>query len=116
MKVLDWINDWVALWPADVKSGGESIRTAAKYCVNKMVKFCRDNPQYDKDCIFAATRHYLQQKRAADWFGVRRATYFIGKLGVGSDLEAYCEQVTSPRKEKEAFNPPIEYDPLSDYI
>jgi hypothetical protein len=114
MKVDLWFDDWIALWPAEVKSGGESIRTQAKYCINKMVKFCKDHPQYDKERIFAATKLYLEQKRQADWFGVRRATYFISKQGAGSDLEVYCAEVDKP-----AVPPPInnnEYDPLSDYI
>lgn len=121
MKVEEWIDEWTALWPAEVKSGGESIQTKAKYTVNKMVKWCKKHPQYDKDTIFAATKLYISERRAENYFGIRRAIYFIDKLGVGSALEDFCEKIMenlSNKMIKGANNimPPPEYNPINDFI
>ncbi len=107
-----WIEEWLLLWPADVKSGGETVRTPAKHCINKMVKWCKQYPQYDKSAIFAATKAYLADRKAENYFGIRRATYFIDKLGIGSGLAAWCVQLAKPLQIDEV----PEYQPINDFI
>lgn len=108
-----WIEEWLGLWPEEVKSGGESVRTKAKYCVKKMEKFVKEHPAYTKDAIFAATVLYLTERKRADWFAIRRATYFIDKQGVGSLLADFCEKIQHPPNIEE---PDPEYDPIKDFI
>lgn len=117
MNPTDWIEEWLLLWPEHIKSGGESVRTKAKYCVNKMVKWCKQHPQYDKDAIFAATKLYLAERQADNYFGIRRATYFIDKLGIGSGLEDYCERLTKAKEYPVTPTDAIpEYNPINDFI
>lgn len=113
MKASEWIEEWLLLFPAEVKSGDESIRTKSKYCVNKLQKFCDTHKQYNKGIIFAATRRYLEDREREGWRFTRRATYFISKVGYESLLESYCERVTQPL-------PPLhdvpDYSPSDDFI
>lgn len=81
MKVQDWIDEWVALYPKNIYWNGHPLRTPAKYCVNKMQKLCKNNPNYTKDIIFAATKLYLKEREAKNWEYTKQATYFISKIG-----------------------------------
>lgn len=118
MNPSEWIEEWLLLWPAEIKSGGETIRSKAKYCVNKMIKWCKQHPQYDKNAIFAATKAYLAERKAENYFGVRRAMYFIDKQGAGSTLETYCEDMKKhkqyPVTTEQSFSK--EYEPIKDFI
>lgn len=115
MQVKDWIEEWLLVWPLDVQSGGETVRSKAEYCVKKMQKLCDKHPNYTKSTIFTATRNYLREMAANNWFGIRRAMYFIDKLGVGSALEAYCDKVLNASAPLSADVIP-EYNPMDDYI
>lgn len=93
-----WIEDWCALYPADAEFNGRKLRSKPKDCINKMVKFCKDNPLYTKSIIFAATQLYLNEQEAKDWAYTKQATYFISKMGQPSLLEEYCEKVKDAEK------------------
>lgn len=114
--VEQWIEEWLALWPKEIKSGGESIRTQPKYCVNKMQKFCEEHPLYTKDVIFAATKLYLIDRRANGWFGVRRAMYFIHKQNVGSALAEFCERAMAPPPAPTDLPDIEDINPMNDFI
>ena len=93
-----WIENWCALYPADAEFNGRRLRSKPKDCLNKMIKFCKDNPLYTKNIIFAATQLYLQEQEAKDWQYTKQATYFISKMGQPSLLEEYCEKVKQDNK------------------
>lgn len=98
MKPQDWIEEWLELWPADKEFNGYKFKSKAKDCVNKMVKFCKDNPAYTKEVIFAATQMYLKQQEQKNWEYTKQATYFISKLGEPSVLEAFCIKIINGQK------------------
>lgn len=114
-KVNNWIEEWLALWPKEIKSGGETIQSPSKWCVNKMQKLVDNNPVYTKQLIFAATQLYLKERERDNYFSVKRATYFIDKLGQGSTLQTYCEQLLKER-EPTLENEIPEYNPINDFI
>ena len=109
-----WLDEWLELWPKEIQNGGMAIKSPAKYCVNKIIKFCKDYPQYTKDVIFAATKRYLQERKAENYTFTKRATYFINKLGEESVLEAYCQKIlhNEPKQQEKNF----EYNPINDFI
>lgn len=88
-----WIEDWCSLYPADAEFNGRKLRSKPKDCLNKMIKFCKDNPNYTKSIIFAATTLYLEEQEEKDWAYTKQATYFISKIGQPSLLEEYCEKI-----------------------
>lgn len=91
--VKSWINEWCDLWPEGVVWNNVPIKSKPEECVNRMVKFCKDNPLYKKDTIFAATEAYLEEKEADDWNFTRRSNYFIDKRGEASLLEIFCNKI-----------------------
>jgi hypothetical protein len=94
-NVKDWIDDWCNLWP-DVQFNGYKLKSKPKECLNKMIKFCKENKNnYTKDTIFAATTLYLNQQEQKNWEYTKVSTYFISKVGQPSLLEAFCERVNS---------------------
>jgi hypothetical protein len=116
-KTSEWIQEWLALWPADVESGGQSIRSKPEQCVNKMQKLCKSDAALTKEVIFAATKLYLQERAENAYAYTKRATYFIHKLTEGSLLQTYCEKILSAGRQPQ----PLEgetptYNPIDDYI
>lgn len=91
-ELTELVQQWVLLFPEDVRWNGVAIRSEPEDCVNKMQKFIKQYPAYTKDIIFAATKAYLLQQEAKNWEYTRRACYFIDKQGVGSLLAQYCRQ------------------------
>jgi hypothetical protein len=85
---LDWISEWIALWPEGVKSGGYYIRSNESSIISKMKAFI-DNYDYSPEIIIDSTRAYLQEMVHKGYKGVQCAHYFIEK-NKQSNLEAYC--------------------------
>ena len=90
--VNDWIDEWLSLFPANVKSGGKLLRSDKKSCLAKMKTFVRSY-KYDKNTIIMATHDYLKERKREDYAYTRTAIYFIDKKGEGSDLAAWCEKI-----------------------
>lgn len=107
-EIRDFIQEWVDLYPVNIEFAGYNLKSPAKDCVNKMIKFCKDNPTFTKDLIFAATKHYLQEQEVKDWQYTKRATYFISKLGEPSLLESYCTRIIEQGSKPKANLPPIQ--------
>lgn len=112
-EVEQFIDEWHALFPkgTEVSTSGY-LRGKPKDCVNKMVKFCKENPNYTKDTIFAATNMYLAEKKSVGYSYLSRPYYFIHKLERGSMLEEYCEKVLAGAK-------PIikkDYESVNDFL
>lgn len=89
--VRTWIDEWCALFPAGIKSGGKMLRSHPTDCLAKMTRFVKKY-KYDRDLIFFSTREYLKDRALDDYNFTRCATYFIDKLGVGSTLAEWCEK------------------------
>lgn len=110
----DWLEEWLQLWPKQVTSGGLTVQSPAKYCINKMQKFCKTYPQYTKQIIFAATSMYIKEREQEGYKFTKRATYFIDKQDQGSLLEAYCEKLLAPQPIiKQQIT---EYNAIDDFI
>lgn len=93
-KEIDgFISEWCDLYPPDVMFKGNRIKSKPKDCVNKMKIFCKNNPTFTKDIIFAATKQYLTERKAENYTYTKRSTYFISKQGEPSLLEEYCDRI-----------------------
>lgn len=110
--VVNWIEEWVELYPEDAEFNGRLLRSKVENCVTKMQKFCVKYPQYTKDVIFAATKMYIEAQRQKGFEYTKQSTYFIGKLGEPSVLQEYCERVINNKPVKKE----IEISPISDFI
>ena len=89
----NWITEWVTIYPEDAMFNDRKLRSQPEDCVKKMQKFCKDNPQYTKDIIFAATKQYIEEKERKNFEYTKQATYFISKQGEPSLLKEYCQRV-----------------------
>jgi hypothetical protein len=110
-----WIEAWCNLWPADIVNNGRYIRNKPEHCVKKMITFCKNNQQYDKDTIFAATRMYLHEQHNKNWDYTKQSNYFISKLGEPSLLENYCDRAIRG-KTQPAVEPPPLFSDMDNFI
>lgn len=88
-----WIKSWVEIYPEDAMFNNRKLRSDAEYCIKKMQKFCKDNPQYTKEIIFAATKQYMTEQQYKDFAYTKQAVYFISKQGEPSLLKEYCQRI-----------------------
>lgn len=107
--VRTWIEEWCDLFPKGVRSGGKLIRSVPQDCVAKMAKFLKTY-KYDRDLIFFATRAYLTDRRLDNYAYTRCATYFINKIGVGSELADWCDRC----KDMDLKEEQVKYDIIED--
>lgn len=89
--IRTWIDEWCNLFPKHVKSGGKLVKSDPNECLKKMTTFIKTY-RYDRDLIFFATKEYIKERALDDYNYMRCATYFIHKLGVGSELAEWCEK------------------------
>jgi len=97
-QISDWIKDWIALFP---KRGAHNylLRSAKGNTSNKMKELFRNNPEFNKNLIFDATKLYLKDQEKDGWKYVMIAGNFISKAEGGrgtnknSTLAAYCELI-----------------------
>lgn len=95
-----WIKDWLKLWPTK-RADGTLIRSGSGVCKNKMNIFVKNNPEFTKEVIYAATRLYLEGEAERGWQYTNAASNFISKQEAprsivrDSKLEAYCNLVLS---------------------
>lgn len=113
-QVEQWIEEWCQLYPDNIEFNGNKLRSKAKDCVNKMIKFCKDHPNYTKDIIFASTKLYLQQQAERNYDYTKQSTYFISKIGQPSVLENYCEKIINSKQQP--LTPDECYEPINDFI
>jgi hypothetical protein len=97
---VEWIEEWTELFPKDKKSNGHLIYNKPKDCVSKMQTFVKDNPNYTKELIFAATEAYLHEREEEDWAYTRTASNFIHHRVNGGLLATWCEKLINEKKEK----------------
>ena len=112
-KIENWIEQWINIFPPDnyVVTDGY-LKGKSQDCVKKMQKFCKDNPTYTKDVIFAATRMYIVHLKPRNFAYCKRPIYFIHKQTEGSMLGAYCEKVLAGEVQHEVK----EYNPVNEFI
>lgn len=101
-EVGDWIQSWVELFPKGVKSGGKLLRSDKKSVLKKMEKFVKDY-KFSKELIMRATESYLNEREKDGWMYTKCATYFIDKLGQGSELAAQCENLKDEKEQPLLF-------------
>lgn len=101
-NVEDWFSEWFDLFPKGIKTGGKLVRSDEKGCLKKMQKFIKDYP-FDKNTILKATKEYLNEFEIKNWEFVKSATYFIHKMGEGSELAGRCELILDEPTYKEIF-------------
>lgn len=87
----NWIKDWLLLWPTGIFNGYRVSGNSAEV-TNRMSKFIKEHPEYDKDIIFKATENYLSEKKKNNYQFIKKNSKFI-KDADGSALEAECEAV-----------------------
>lgn len=95
-----WIDDWIALWPKGVKSGGRPVRASKATVVKKMNSLLL-NKKYKVEDIIDCTKAYISEKEAARWAYISCADYFIKKDG-SSLLEALLEEFDRSTFEQES--------------
>lgn len=103
-RVEEWIDEWRALFPEGIKSGGHYVKGSASGCLKKMKEFVKAHPKVLKYQIIEATKKYVEEYRQKRYAYMKVADYFIAKDG-SSVLEAYIEQYkNSPEFETAANN------------
>lgn len=90
---IDWIQDWLNIFPKGVKTGPKLVRSDKSGCLKKMLKFRKEYPEYDVTLIFKATENYVEELAENDYMYMKAATYFIDKKDEGSELAARCEDL-----------------------
>lgn len=87
-----WIDEWYALWPSGIKSGGYYLKTDKKGVLKKMKEFVLSYPNFDKELIIKATENYLLDQSLGAFMFSKLAPYFIYKDGM-SVLAGECENI-----------------------
>ena len=101
-RSVEWIEEWLDLFPRGVKSMGKLVRSDKASCDRKMANFMQEYPKYSNELIMRATKMYLDERRKADWQYTRCAVYFIyrvddNKQEKSSDLAAWCEEALNSK-------------------
>lgn len=91
-KVEEWFDEWYDIFPKGVKSGGYTVRSDKRGCLNKLKKFITEYPEFDKDIIIEATKMYVEESKKNKYQFMMLAHYFISKHKI-SNLAGYCELV-----------------------
>ena len=88
---LDFVEDWIKLFPEGIKSGGYYVRSSEKGVKKKFITFFN---QYDfsPEEVLRATEKYIEEMRSKGWRGIQLAVNFIEKDG-NSNLANYCTEM-----------------------
>lgn len=108
-EVQSWIDQWIALFPEDITTGGRPLQSSVDQCFDKMVKFIK-RTKYDRDMIFKATESYLEERGLNNFAYTKSAQYFIDKRGEGSLLEDWCKKVKTGEADELLQEANDEYD------
>lgn len=99
IKRIDWIEEWLALFPKGIKNaGGKLLRSDKKGCLKKMTTLLKENPHYTKELIFNATIDYLNDKVDNDYNYCLASIYFISHSEKGSELCSRCEMLLDSKE------------------
>lgn len=88
---LDFVEEWIKLFPEGIKSGGYYVRSSEKGVKKKFITFFN---QYDfsPEKVLQATEKYIEEMRSKGWRGIQLAVNFIEKDG-NSNLANYCTEM-----------------------
>lgn len=112
-QVEEFIDEWLALFPSTKVVPFEGyVKGKAKDSVKKMQKLCKQNKDWDKQLIFAATKMYLVEKYNKGWQFLSRPYYFLIKNNI-SLLEEYVERVQDGQTAQKAQ---VEYTPQNEFL
>ena len=97
-EIKEWIDEYRGLF----KGTKPGAMGDAKACLDKMVRFFEDYPDYaSKEIVFNAAKNYINIEAGQNYKYLQRADYFIYKL-VGKEetsrLASFCEEDTFERK------------------
>lgn len=84
-----WIDEWLSLWPSFILPGNYRVSGNRNEVINRMNKFIKENPNFNKDIIIKATENYLNRQRNQGWAYTKKNSKFI-KDTDGSILEGEC--------------------------
>lgn len=87
--LIDWIDEYINLFPDIKGSGGLALRSNRIDCEKKMRLFVKKY-KYPKTTILAATKEYINEQDT-EFRYTKTASYFIEKRGYGSSLADACE-------------------------
>lgn len=87
-----WIDEWRAIFPEGVNTGGYRYRGNRLDVLKKMTKFVASH-SFTKEEIFEATKRYVERFSSRGYNYMQQAHYFIEKKDSGSNLEAECESL-----------------------
>jgi len=92
VKINDFVTEFRELFPARRLSTGKSFKSNYNDLEKKLRYFVK-NYDYPPDVILEAARQYVRHAESVGYEFIRTASYFVYKLGEGSDLADWCERV-----------------------
>tara|TARA_R110000851_G_scaffold326249_1_gene494737 strand:- start:65 stop:619 length:555 start_codon:yes stop_codon:yes gene_type:complete len=102
------ITDWIDNYRNVFKNKKAGAMGSKKSCVEKMLKFVKDYPEYsDPELIVSAATRYVNTQRISRYDYLQRADYVISKKdsdSVTSRLAAFCEEIIENENKVEVFN------------
>lgn len=90
-NIEGFVDNYRALFPTGVKTGGYPVKGDKQECVKKMKRFLATH-DFTQQEILEATRAYLVIKKKELWKATQLAHYYIEKDGV-SNLASMCEDI-----------------------
>lgn len=85
------VDQYRALFPVGVKTGGYPVKGDRQNCLKKMKTFLA-NHDFTPNEIIDATRAYLAIQKRQNWKATQLAHYYIEKDGI-SNLSSMCEDI-----------------------
>jgi hypothetical protein len=90
---IDWVKEYLELWPQGVKSVGRYVRVSETDLETLLKKFVKKY-KYSKEVILEATKKYIEEKRKVNWSYITCSDYFISKNNI-SMLASCCANLNS---------------------
>lgn len=100
--VEGWIKEWSDLWKGK-SADGYYLSNPPKENLKRMLEFMTENPEFDKETIFAATEKYLNEKALMNFQFAKKSNKFITD-SEGSVLYAYCQAIQLGEKDTKSLN------------
>ena len=95
---IDWIDQWLEMFPEGVKSAGKKIRGDRELCTKKMKAFMKKYP-YTPSEILEATQEYLDERSLKNYEYTMLSNNFIDHREKGSLLAEKCKELRKERKQ-----------------
>lgn len=103
-----FVKELYEMFPKGIKSGNDPVRSGFGEFEDKLTKYVKLYPQYNKDIIHKAFELYINKCKNNDWKYIKKAGNFISKVEFGvrtSVLESVCEEIlNNPDIKSESLN------------